>query len=168
MSHLKPSGEYVVDNATLEDAGKYFWWTFKKSNYAVLNYQEPISVIMMTIFCVMLILLLQTMCHYKSLTLLSLVHKTTQTIWGENHSPRGKIFSDFLCCRVLGISTAISIFALATLVSGIALLLFRNRSARKQQLKDSPGEDESLELVPNITLNPVSYTHLTLPTILLV
>lgn len=60
--------------------------------------------------------------------------------------------SDYL--RVLGISTAISIFALATLVSGISLLLFRNRSARKQQLKDSPGEDESLELVPNITLNP--------------
>ena len=58
--------------------------------------------------------------------------------------------------RVLGISTAISIFALVTLVSGIGLLLVKHRSHKKQvqHLKDSPGEDESLELVPNITLNP--------------
>jgi len=62
--------------------------------------------------------------------------------------------ADYL--RVLGISTAISIFALVTLISGIALLLIKHKSKRKQvhQLKDSPGEDESLELVPNITLNP--------------
>jgi len=64
--------------------------------------------------------------------------------------------SDYL--RVLGISTAISVFSLVTLVSGIALLLVRHRASRLrkqgQQLKDSPGEDESLELVPNITLNP--------------
>lgn len=62
--------------------------------------------------------------------------------------------SDYL--RVLGISSAISIFALITLVSGIGLLLVKHRSHKKQvqHLKDSPGEDESLELVPNITLNP--------------
>jgi len=62
--------------------------------------------------------------------------------------------SDYL--RVLGVSTAISIIALVTLVSGIGLLLVKHRSHKKQvqHLKDSPGEDESLELVPNITLNP--------------
>jgi len=63
--------------------------------------------------------------------------------------------SDYL--RILGISTAISVFALVTLVSGIALLLLKHRahaSSQAHQLQQSPGEDESLELVPNITLNP--------------
>merc|ERR1719342_542122 len=54
--------------------------------------------------------------------------------------------SDYL--RILGISTAISVFA---------LLLLKHRahaSSQAHQLQQSPGEDESLELVPNITLNP--------------
>ena len=59
-------------------------------------------------------------------------------------------------CRVLGISTAVSVFSLVTLISAIVLLSIRHRSHGKQptELKESPDEDESLELVPNITLNP--------------
>ena len=45
--------------------------------------------------------------------------------------------------RVLGISTAISVFSLVTLVSGIALLLVRHRASRLrkqgQQLKVRQG-----------------------------
>jgi len=69
--------------------------------------------------------------------------------------PNDEDNSDSNYLRVLGISTAISIFVLVTLVSGIGLLV-KQRSHKKQiqHLKDSPGEDESLELVPNITLNP--------------
>ena len=59
-------------------------------------------------------------------------------------------------CRVLGISTAVSVFSMVTLISAIVLLSIRHRSHGKQptELKESPDEDESLELVPNITLNP--------------
>ena len=75
---------------------------------------------------------------------------------------------------MLGISTAVSIFALVTLISAIVLIFLRHRSRGKQQtelkvniifdtmkifknkneMQESPDEDESLELVPNITLNP--------------
>ena len=56
----------------------------------------------------------------------------------------------------MGISTAVSVFSLVTLISAIVLLSIRHRSHGKQptELKESPDEDESLELVPNITLNP--------------
>ena len=59
-------------------------------------------------------------------------------------------------CRVLSISTAVSVFGLVTIISAIVLLAIRHRSHGKQptELKESPDEDESLELVPNITLNP--------------
>lgn len=58
--------------------------------------------------------------------------------------------------RVLAMSIAVSVIALATLGSGIALLLIRHRgqSPPVRPLQESPGEDESLELVPHITLNP--------------
>lgn len=53
-------------------------------------------------------------------------------------------------------SIAVSVIALATLGSGIALLLIRHRGQTPpvRPLQESPGEDESLELVPHITLNP--------------
>lgn len=64
--------------------------------------------------------------------------------------------SDGNYLRVLGISTAVSVFSLVTLISAIVLISIRHRSQGKQptELKESPDEDESLELVPNITLNP--------------
>lgn len=118
VSHLTKNGEFVVDNATLEDAGTYF-----------CHDDDHI------------------LCHIDLIISNNVPYQESNSAQFSSQDN-----SDYL--RVLGISTAISIFALATLVSGIALLLFRNRTARKQQLKDSPGEDESLELVPNITLNP--------------
>ena len=56
----------------------------------------------------------------------------------------------------MSISTAVSVFGLVTLMSAIVLIAIRHRSHGKQptELKESPDEDESLELVPNITLNP--------------
>ena len=53
-------------------------------------------------------------------------------------------------------SIAVSVIALATLGSGIALLMIRQRGHAQpvRPLQESPGEDESLELVPHITLNP--------------
>jgi len=58
--------------------------------------------------------------------------------------------------RVLAMSIAVSVVALATLGSGIALLMIRHRGHAQpvRPLQESPGEDESLELVPHITLNP--------------
>ena len=58
--------------------------------------------------------------------------------------------------RVLAMSIAVSVIALATLGSGIALLMIRHRGHAQpvRPLQESPGEDESLELVPHITLNP--------------
>jgi len=58
--------------------------------------------------------------------------------------------------RVLAMSIAVSVVALATLGSGIALLMIRQRGHAQpvRPLQESPGEDESLELVPHITLNP--------------
>jgi len=58
--------------------------------------------------------------------------------------------------RVLAMSIAVSVIALATLGSGIALLMIRHRGHTQpvRPLQESPGEDESLELVPHITLNP--------------
>jgi len=58
--------------------------------------------------------------------------------------------------RVLAMSIAVSVIALATLGSGIALLMIRHRGQAQpiRPLQESPGEDESLELVPHITLNP--------------
>ena len=65
-------------------------------------------------------------------------------------------FYQVFLCRVLSISTAVSVFGLVTIISAIVLLAIRHRSHGKQptELKESPDEDESLELVPNITLNP--------------
>jgi len=58
--------------------------------------------------------------------------------------------------RVLAMSIAVSVLALATLGSGIALLLIKHRGQVQsiRPLQESPGEEESLELVPHITLNP--------------
>ena len=58
--------------------------------------------------------------------------------------------------RVLAMSIAVSVVALATLGTGIALLMIRQRGHAQpvRPLQESPGEDESLELVPHITLNP--------------
>jgi len=58
--------------------------------------------------------------------------------------------------RVLAMSIAVSVIALATLGSGIALLMIKHRGHTQpvRPLQESPGEDESLELVPHITLNP--------------
>ena len=65
-------------------------------------------------------------------------------------------FYQVFLCRVLSISTAVSVFGLVTIISAIVLLAIKHRSHGKQptELKESPDEDESLELVPNITLNP--------------
>lgn len=118
VSHLTKDGEFLVNNATLEDAGMYI-------------------------------------CHSEDHILCQIDLIITNNVpYQESNSAQFSSQDNSNYLRVLGISTAISIFALATLVSGIALLLFRNRAARKQQHKDDPGEDESLELVPNITLNP--------------
>lgn len=57
--------------------------------------------------------------------------------------------------RLLVICLAVSLVGLATLGSGIALLLVRRGSqVPSRPLQESPAEEEALELVPHITLNP--------------
>jgi len=59
--------------------------------------------------------------------------------------------------RMLAVTVAVSILAFVTLGSGIALLLMnrrRNHMLLVSPDHESPGEEESLELVPHITLNP--------------
>lgn len=57
--------------------------------------------------------------------------------------------------RLLAICLGVSLVGLFTLGSGIALLLVRrNNQVPSRPLEESPGEEESLELVPHITLNP--------------
>lgn len=79
----------------------------------------------------------QRMCHFWSQTLPSKMLKITRilTTYGENNwfdLMKNNNRESYFMFRVLGISTAISIFALVTLVSGIGLLLVRHRSHKKQ------------------------------------
>jgi hypothetical protein len=122
---LSASGhQFVISNFTLEDQGKY-------------------------------------VCFYKNVS----VDEVEVKVLGQESqsqldsslkSDSEDDLADSHYLRVLGISTAVSIFALVTLISAIVLIFLRQRSQGKQptELKESPDEDESLELVPNITLNP--------------
>lgn len=58
--------------------------------------------------------------------------------------------------RVVVMSLVVSVIALGTVGSGIALLMVKHRVKPQpvRPLQESPGEEESLELVPHITLNP--------------
>jgi len=128
---LSASGQqFEISNFTLEDQGKY-------------------------------------VCFYKNVSVDEVEVKVLpyNTISGQESQPQldsslksdsEEDFADGHYLRVLGISTAVSIFALVTLISAIVLIFLRHRSHGKQptELKESPDEDESLELVPNITLNP--------------
>jgi len=56
----------------------------------------------------------------------------------------------------LAVAVAAAALGLVCLVGGAVSLIVRRRSSRPrpQPLKESPGEEEQLELVPHITLNP--------------
>jgi len=127
---LSESGEFVISNFTLEDQGKY-------------------------------------VCFYKNVSVdeveVKVLPFNTISVQGSQSQLNSSLksdseddFPDGHYLRVLSITTAVSIFALVTLISAIVLIFLRHRSHGKQptELKESPDEDESLELVPNITLNP--------------
>lgn len=129
---LSASGQFEIKNFTLEDQGKY-------------------------------------VCYYKNVSVDEVEVKVLPQITVSGHGSQSQSeldnsfqpdseddYADAHYLRVLGISTAVSIFALVTLISAIVLIFLRHRSHGKQptELKESPDEDESLELVPNITLNP--------------
>lgn len=124
---VSPSGQFVISNFTLQDQGNYTCF-YKNVKVDEVEVRVP---------------------YFKG-------ESQSQTGLNSSSKQSEDDFADDHYLRVLSISTAVSVFALVTLISAIVLISIRHRSQGKQptELKESPDEDESLELVPNITLNP--------------
>ena len=131
-SQLRRDGtNFVIIEAAPEDEGGILSSIMHVLTFIV---QEHIIVTQTTHWWRKLIWYSKKMCHFRSQTLPSKTLKTTQilTTYGENNWPDRNNTVSYFLFRVLGISTAISIFALITLVSGIGLLLVKHRSHKKQ------------------------------------
>jgi len=124
LGSVSTSGQFVIQNFTLEHQGKY----------SCFDREVPVDEFEVRV-------------PYSQ--------EESQSVFNSS-SQSDQQFDQAHYLRVLSISTAVSVFGLVTIISAIVLLAIRHRSHGKQptELKESLDEDESLELVPNITLNP--------------